>query len=132
MGNVSRVAGLFALAGLFAMIVVGLEEGFAGFTLGERTWVSAALAVAGIVGGSLMVIFRMVESKDVLLLLSLAVLGQFAGGLFAGLNTVSNNLGTALNNVVTNLGIFAGSALFALAVGFLVRKILSWGVDKGD
>ena len=66
------------------------------------------------------------EEIYVILLVTLVLLVASQFGVFTSLNTAVNNLGGALNCMVTNIATFSGAAIIVLAV----RTITHFHVSK--
>ena len=129
--DVSHIAGYLFIIGLIVAIIAGLYTGFEGLGAGSNTqaWISIVLIIMGVVIGALMITSKKIEEEIygiLLVSLVLLVLSQFAGGLFTSLNTAVNNLGAALNCMVTNIAVFAGAAIIVLAV----RTITHFHISK--
>jgi len=128
--DVSHIAGYLFIIGLIVAIIAGLYVGFEALQ-GSNTqaWISIVLIIMGVVIGALMITSKKIEEEIygiLLVSLVLLVLSQFAGGLFTSLNTAVNNLGAALNCMVTNIAVFAGAAIIVLAV----RTITHFHISK--
>jgi len=127
--DVSHIAGYLFIIGLVIAVIAGLYAGFEGLGANTQAWISTLLVVLGVVIGALMITSKKIEEEIygiLLVSLVLLVLSQFAGGIFTSLNTAVNNLGTALNCMVTNIAVFAGAAIIVLAV----RTITHFHVSK--
>lgn len=127
--DVSHIAGYLFIIGLVIAVIAGLYAGFEGLGVNTQAWISTLLVVLGVVIGALMITSKKIEEEIygiLLVSLVLLVLSQFAGGIFTSLNTAVNNLGTALNCMVTNIAVFAGAAIIVLAV----RTITHFHVSK--
>jgi hypothetical protein len=127
--DVSHVAGYLFVVGLIVAIIAGLYVGFKGLVPGstEQVWTTISLVVLGVVIGALMITSKKIEEEIyVILLVTLALLVASQLNIFASLNTAVNNLGGALDCVVTNIAAFSGAAIIVLAV----RTITHFHVSK--
>ena len=127
--DVSHIAGYLFIIGLIVAIIAGLYAGFERIVADTQAWISIVLIIMGVVIGALMITSKKNEEEIygiLLVSLVLLVLSQFTPGIFSSLNTAVNNLGNALNCVVTNIAVFAGAAIIVLAV----RTITHFHISK--
>jgi len=129
--DVSHIAAYLFIIGLIVAIVAGLYTGFQGLGANARAWISIVLIVIGVAIGALMITSKKIEEEIYgILLVSLVLLVASQFNVFASLDTAVNNLGGALDCMVSNIAVFAGAAIIVLAVRtithFHVSKIRKW------
>ena len=108
---------LMTKVGAYAFIVVLIVAVVAGLAVSQLTnqqaWVSLALAILGIVVG-----LTMITEKEVtaFLIVAVALIVTNGVGAFATLDTIWGGLGTAIQQVVTNIATFVAPAAVILSV----------------
>jgi hypothetical protein len=109
---------LMTKVGAYAFIVVLIVAVVAGLAvskldLNQLAWVSLALAILGIVIG-----LTMITEKEVtaFLIVAVALIVTNGVGAFANLNQIWGGLGTAIQQVVTNIATFVAPAAVILSV----------------
>jgi hypothetical protein len=121
------MAAYLFVIGLIVAVITGLYAGFEGIAANTQAWISIVLVVLGVVIGALMVTSKKIEEEIyVILLVTLVLLVASQFGVFTSLDTAINNLGAALNCMVTNIAVFSGAAIIVLAV----RTITHFHVSK--
>lgn len=127
--DLSHIAGYLFVIGLIVAVIAGLAVGLAGAGADVRAWISVAFALIGVTIGTLMSTSKKIEEEIyVLVMVSLALLVASQMNVFNSFDTaVGANIGTALDNVVTNIALFSAAAIIVLAIrtltNFHVKKI---------
>jgi hypothetical protein len=125
--DISHIAAYLFVIGLIVAVIAGLYAGFEGIAANTQAWISILLVVLGVVIGALMITSKKIEEEIyVVLLVTLVLLVASQFGVFTSLNTAVDNLGVALNCMVTNIAVFSGAAIIVLAI----RTITHFHVSK--
>ena len=127
--DISHVAAYIFVIGLIIAVIAGLYVGFGNVSVSAQDWLSVGFMIIGVVIGALMITSKKIEEEIyVILLVSIALLIASQMNVFAGLDQAYNNLGAAIDRVVTYIAMFSAAAIVVLAIRtithFHVKKIM--------
>jgi len=124
--DLSHVAGYLFVLGLIVAVIAGLAVGFATIGATAEAWIAVMFMIIGVVIGVCMSTSKKLEEEVyVIVLVSLVLLVASNFRVFAGLDTAINNLGTAIDYVVTDIAMFSAAAMIVLAIRTLTHFHIS-------
>jgi hypothetical protein len=120
--DLSHVAGYLFVLGLIVAVIAGLAVGFANAGADVQSWIIVMFLILGVVVGACMLTSKKLEEEVyVIVLVSLALLVASNFNVFVDLNTAINNLGTAIDDVVTDIAMLSAAAMIVLAIRTLTH-----------